>query len=754
MLRHAFLFFLSFCTLLLQAQKQTYNSLNTHIREENGKYGLAAENSDWLVNPQFDTIFERRIFPYRVPVAGQEAASGNIVFVLLNYPEGRYWKELEFISMEVTMEMRKINGEKIGNGNYDGYKFLDDIHWTEEKTTYTNQAIVLYEKGSVTLVEPGFSITKSAFKDMDLYTDLQLYLAEKGDGTFALMNKRKEVQLAARHIHPLIHTANFIGISLKHEVGTTQANLPYFIVTHDNGEKQIFSVAKNDYVTPRLSAAATDDVRLDLDMQNPQVFLTEYRYFDKGLAGVYVSSSKTGTPCIYKEIEFIDSDKSLLRVKLEGEGFERLVDMNNPSVSYEFDELNDENMDFWKGGNGLILRFKGKSRGLMNGKVTPFYDDLSVNSSLKSMFSYKMNGKYGATDGEVTIPAVFLQEIKFSDPLKHTFYDFVYTSQKCDSFYYDTRGNKRVSKSNLFDVRESGKGKLILVEYYEGDDSKFRQSVAEEFKNIIPTSSPGIYIASNLKGKWGIIDVFGRVFLPFEYDMVDEMEQQNKDISLFELKKGKNKAVFNFRYGIVTPFSPASYTLTHVVNDAYFIDLWMMEGKKAYTGLYTLTGTEIFPLKESYESLTYKRQNDLNTMLERIHKTSEIVWISKKLLPEILVKREFMFADENFGYVKDAIKHEMQLFSLKTGQLEQVLTYEQYAQQLGFQVKQDGTGYILYFTNMQMDTGVPIKIRLDSLDFVINDIPMMIGKKGKKWMVYNAYENELPYFERSYTLKK
>ncbi|MCE3295494.1 MAG: hypothetical protein K0R65_1208 [Crocinitomicaceae bacterium] len=753
MLRHTFLSLLCFCTFFSQAQKLAYNSLNTHIRQENGKYGIASVNSDWLVKAEYDTIFERRVFPYRVPVAGQsDAASGNIVFVLLNYPEGRYWRELEFTTSEVTVEMRKINGDKIGEGNYDGYKFLDDIYWTEEKTTYTSQAIVLYEKGLKTLVEPGFSITKNAYKDIDLYTDLQLYLVENTDGTFALINKRKETILKAKHIHPLIYTARFIGISLKHDLGN-QVNLPYFEVTHENGEKQLFDVIKNDYVTPRLSAAATDDLVLDFDQQNPGGKI-DYTYFDKGLMGVYVSGYKTGTPCIYKKIEFLDESKNLLRVQKEGEEFERLVYMPDPSVSYEFDELIDGDMDFWKGGNGLILKFEGKYRGFMNGRVTPYYDNLSVNSSLKSMFTYKVNGKYGATDGEVTIPAVFPEEIKFSEPLKHLQYDLVYTSQKCDSFYYDTRGNKRVSKSNLFDIRNSGKGKLILVEYYEEDDSKFRQSVPEEFKSLNATSSPGIFIASNLKGKWGIMDVFGRVFLPFEYDMIDEMEQQNKDISLFELKQGKNKAVFNFRHGIVTPLSPASYNLVQEANDTYFIETWMMQGKKMYFGLYTLAGKEIFPMKESYESITFKRQNDLNTMLERINKTSETVWISKKLLPEILVKREFMFTDESFGYVKDPARQEMQVYSLKTGHLEQVLTYEQFALHLGHHVKRDGTAYIVHFTNMQMDTPVPMEIRVDSLDFVINDIPMMIGKKGKKWMLYQPFENELPYFETSYTLKK
>ena len=739
----------------MQAQNEKQNTLRTHIREENGKYGLAHANSDWLVKAEFDTVFERRVFPYRVPgEAGQEAASGNIVFVLMNYPEGRYWREVEFNSREVEVELRKINGEKIGDGKYDGYEFLDDVHWTSEKTSYTNQAIVLHEKGSRTLVEPGFTTTKTPWKSIELYTDLQLYLVEKADGNFALVDKRKEEKLVAKHIKPLIYTANFIGLSLKHEVGATQVNLPYFVVTHSNGEKQLFSALKNDYVTPRLSAAAEQDLSLDLDLKNPQGIVIEYRYFDKGLGGVYHSNYKTGTACIYKQMDFIWEDKSLLRVQLEGENFERLVEMSDPSVSYEFDELIEQGMDYWKGRNGLILKFNGKYRGFMGTKITAYYDELAVNSSLKSMFTYKTEGKYGATNGEVTIPALFPEEIKFSYPLKHPLYDFIYTSQKLDKVYFDSRGNQRLTKKGLLDIRKTDKGDFIIVEYYEDDDSKFLQTHAESYKNIQTTSYPTIFLATDKKGKWGMVDAFGKIYLPFAYDRIEEMDQISNDISLFEVYQGKNRAIFNFRYGIVTPFSPAIYSLVKLVDETYFLELWTKQGKKMHYGLYTVTGKEIFPLQEAYESLSFTTQNERNTLLGRVRKDIEAVWITKEAFPQILGKNEFFYADEHYGYKKDALKQEMEAYSLKSGLLEKILSYEQFAMNLGHYVTRDGTAYVLHFTNMQMDTPVAMEIRLDSLDFIIDDVPQLIGKKGKKWKIYNPYESELPYFEKAYVPKK
>ncbi|MES2588499.1 MAG: hypothetical protein V4622_05910 [Bacteroidota bacterium] len=721
-------------TLSLNAQ------LNSNIEQKNNKYGIVRNDGVWIVEANYDTIFKREIFDYRYPdFISQETILGKNIYVLINFKDQKTFGNLYNKAENVQLEFRKLNGEKIGTGNYDSYEFLDDKQLSDATVFVQNHALVIGEKGTNFLVEPGFTISKTQFKHVELYPDFQTYLVETMQGEFHLLNKRKEILLNATKITPLIDVLYYSQSLQKHILENHTVDLPYFIVENKNGEKQLYNVFKKEFVTPVLSKNVKFEfvTNLSKEAQGSEI---DFRYFDNGKMGIYLSSMKTGTECKYKEIEFVDEKRTYMRVKINSEKFEELISLENPTKSYSFDEFIENSNSQNNPMQGLILKQNGKYTGFINGNaLEKSYDSLFINSSNSAWFSFIENGKYGVTNGKSGINALFPIEIKLTKTALHPIHGEMFLSQELAGFYYDTGGNKHpYEKVNLMTTKLDD-GKFILIEMDPNDDSKFVQINPNSYKRLIETNDYWTFIAQNLKGKWGIIDVYGKEYLPFIYDKIIEEERINSEIHLFTVSLKNKKARVNLKYGLITPLDEIFIDIVNPSSDYYFIETSKRDKNGFNYTLFTTKGEEVFPSQPSYESITTidKEKN----YIHRNRGIFDVTYFEPNLYGKVAEKYSFFNILEFKAYNLKPLTKEVEVYNTNNGLLEYVLSYEQYAVFSGFNVTKSESQYIVHYLFEAEYGMIPKETKVDEIDFVLNDgVVQLLTRIGKKWFRYESYD--------------
>lgn len=737
-----------------------FNYYGSYAEKAGDKWGIKHQSAPetWMIAPVYDTIILVNSFKYGIPKHKQTTMfPAQSLFILFKTKPGKDQLELHKSAKGVSFEICKENGEILKLPEADGYHLIYSHSFVEYYDIYTTLlALELFNKGKSTLLEPGFELYAGDFSSYKRIRDYGLYIAQKTDGTACLLNGHKEVLLSASKIEAYYDSTIYRKDLEQHEISHVAMDIPYLYVTDDKGFRRLYSLVKKKFVTPAISPAGSFKLiaifEAELDMQGVQL---EIEYEDKGLKGYYDSRMQTGTACAFTDYYFLDNEKNYASVGVPGNTHRQLYVFSGKGGETKYITDYDSifpHPDYYNYSYyifGLTYKKNGKYGVIYHDNTTDgkLYDTLYLFNQGDSFYSFRENGKFGLTNGKIVIPGVFDDTVRFSAPYITAIHGSISHTQAFmqdgKQLYYDSNGKLRVSQNGSFDTRYLGKKKMGIVEYYETDDSKFDTLVPAVYKDVDMFHVGYLYVATNKKGKKGLIDLYGDTLIPFEYDEIDEFITAYKDTEamgkLFEVKQGKKSALFSSERGWLTSLDEQSFDFT----DNYsftVIEISKKIGKEYFYGINSLYGKVLVePVYSSpadiaasgiYNNQVFTARKDMGfnmTLMENLRDGSK----SK------VDYQRFDLVDKYFAYRLNYNTNKVEEYYLPVFQLVSAISPEEFGRVHGYNVTFTGGEYVLKYQDPMQDEAPVQEIRLEAIDFVnVDGEQFMVGKKGKVWNIY------------------
>ncbi|MCE3295493.1 MAG: hypothetical protein K0R65_1207 [Crocinitomicaceae bacterium] len=745
-----------------------YNDYGSFAEKAGNKWGIKQgdSNSAWIVDPIYDTIVLINSFQYGIPKHRQtEMTKGYALFVLFEkMPVNQ--TELHKKASGVPFKMCKVNGEPVNATGFDGYELVFSHYMDENYTVFSDlQAMKLYKNGKCTLLEPGFEFYEADYTDFKKQMDYGLWIATKTDGSQALLNGSKEILVEAKKIEPYHDSATY-NLSLEsYEIGYMQTDIPYLYVTDNAGFKQIYSIAKQQFVTPKISPQGSFmQIAVRPAELEDQLVMIEVEYTDNGLKGYYNSQMGKGLACAFEDYYFLTELLDYVSVAQPGKVNRMLYAASpgkEPKLITEYEMLihgrvYSEYMDYYA--DGLLYKLHGKY-GVVNLENTTdgkLYDTLYPHET-GSWYTFEENGKFGLTDGKTLIPAVFDEPVVFETNRVTAMHGNLWFTQAFtkngETFYYDSQGKEHVSQGN-FAVYMFGKNKYGIVEHKQMNDAEFVTLVEPRYHYMDPVIYGYTFIAKNKKGKTGLIDLYGDTLIPFEYDWIMDFTsasqglQQNVEGKLFTVSKGKKTALFSTKSGWLTKLDEHTFDFSD--NYGIVLQITKKAGDKFVYGINTIDGKVL--LEPVFDQSTIQsRSNYFNTMISG--QTGFDTYMTVQDNKRDPSKREttylrFDFMDDRMAYRLNCNTNKIEQYDLLHLKLVSAMSPVEFARLHKYNLHMEGNEYVLEYHDPMKDEDALEIVRLEAIDFVmIGETLFLVGKKGKVWNKYHVEDDGINQFE-------
>lgn len=730
--------------------KEFQSEFGSFASKLNGKWGLKSENSGnkWLIEPTYDTLLLVNCFVY--PLASEREFTNiekvDQLYLFFNDPikAENYTKHSPFfIQVEnVSFDVYKLNGQKCFTESFDFFENQGRLFLSSNDIESQIKFIQLRQGSNAFALDVNFELNDVQMTDFEYFDDTPFFITKQKNGEFQLRSVDLQTELTARKIEKLIHPEKWDSITKVHgEIWSELTyEIPYIKITNSNGSFSLYSVLKQKRITPILpNTAKVTVLASDVDFLYVE-------YTNGNEKGFYHSKMTEGTPCIFEwyklneedDIEFEAKETSQLRAGLyKTEPYFQLITYfdeliyNTQKSYYAFPEFAKQNSKY-----KLVYGVDSKN--------THLYDTLIPSKSLENYYDFMENGKYGATNGDIVIPAIFDAAIQFEFAfldanLKSGNAKKVYTSQAVleqnKLVYYSSSGDKFYQKQGDFRVHEFAPKSFGMVEYFSPNSSEFIPCSKERYSSINPNHYDQIYIAE--KGnKLGLINYRGFALTNFDCTnitlLTDSIYKANEGYygSFFLLEKGKEKAIYSTAFGkLMVDFGIQDIQAVWLSSELYFQTIRHTK-KQTYYGLISSKGELIYPTL--YESpFTENSLYFLQNQHQFYYKNQ--VFVSTKSENVFKLDTFYLFDSNPFKY--NCFTDKLECYDLKSNRLMYAIDYLQFCRFQGFNLEKIGANYLLTDKLLSDDKQ---SFFIDDFEiFWHKDRFVLFGKKEKSTFIYD-----------------
>ncbi len=582
-----------------------YNS-NIGLLKKNGYYGVYNAHRGWIFEPQFDTII-RYLFP--------------------RYTIGdNYFDEIYLLQKRVLVPNTDILKTSFKVMTGDGNLLSpDDFTSVEQASTLigwqpnsaTAPALFFYDQTATTLLYEDLTTKKLPFSQFTAFLDW--FIVQDGNQQTILDAELKKVASfdAVDRVLNVAAGELYDDFGNLIETGPVYDYWPYLKVSSRvNGELKdaLFSLYDKKVVTPFLANASFQS-----SVGGNEELFSGYTYTgnQSDYRGFFMAGMDMGTDLRFAEVDFYSNNQCVAyNPKKE---LNELYELKNRELNFLMEDYIIapahtliQQMEIFDDASGefellpsqdnfeyhfMISKNSDDKLGLrcLNGvRIPNEYDSILQNREVGHFLNVYKNGLYGAINlktGEVVeavseVPMVF----EYS-PENKSFYTTLQESNG-NGYYLGFKG-PFYSLDPLYAtkvVELNGKKGVQIMSDFTGNTIELIPPVYKQITILNDGYTPQ-FVAKNMEGKIGVLDVYGDTVAPFEFSGFDEAYFHSEQAMIL-LKKGKKEAVYDYLHGELVPPDYDSWKELLDLGGSYSF-IQVTSGKKL--GLYSMTGKQLLP---------------------------------------------------------------------------------------------------------------------------------------------------------------
>lgn len=607
--------------LFLENQTKTffntasYNEYNCILMKD-GKYGVFNSKShQWIEEPKYEYI-------HLIPVDGyyfNENESKNMAYNVI-----ALFTKVDYEITELTDENYYANGlitlktldcKKTLSENITGFRAIDN----ELVDFGVNSEYILYRDNKRGKLGAGLSVTQPIYNDILSFGEGEIRQLED---KFLYYNEENQLEIEADSIIPLKYVieeyyddwGEFMDFSIK--------TLPGALIVKNDNYSSIYNTNLHRFIDRKLPFKVTYDVYITETIENePTTFAIQYELEDK--KGYFILGEDICSELNYTDIFFFPQEEKTF-VKDLVSNKEVLLNYRKPNqIITSADDI--IHTDSW---NILFEYYDEWGEFLLNEKQLfslPFYvlknnnkmgvvslNNKVISSKYDTLYPYQLDstyiiteldGKYGAINlinGKTVEPAYSDIPVIVKDQYSDKFFTFFESKEGLQ--YHGTDGNWYISDNYYFELNQNDNEKWNVI--MTSPDTDTILPLFEPIYEDIREGESINFLIAQKEDKFGIINPFGEIIVPFEYTKIYYAENEfyfdgiyHHSFSLFNKNK---KGFFVENKGIIIPSEyeeiyPVPNYMTG--NVAY----WIVKNKKLYSLLDSVGNVVLPPVYSEIE---------------------------------------------------------------------------------------------------------------------------------------------------------
>lgn len=598
--------------LFLEDQaKNFYNTISNYncILKKDGKYGVFnSKTHQWIEEPKYEYIHLIPVDGYYFDETVNKSMGYNILALFTKVDDEITELTDENYYANGLITLKTLDCKQTLSENITGFRRTDN----ELVDFGVNSDYILYRDNKKGKLGANLSVTQPIYNDIFSFGDGEIRQLES---KFLYYNEENQIEIEADSIIPLKYMVEEYYDDWGEFINFSNQTLPGALIVKKDNYSTVYNTNLHRFIDKKLPYETIYEVYITERIENePTTFAIQYELEDK--KGYFLLNDDVCSELNYTDLFYLPQEEKtfakdlvankevLLNYKKPSQiiaSADDIVHTDSWNILFEYyDEwgefLLDEKQLFTL--PFYILKNDNKMGVLcLNNKVvTPKYDTLYPYQSDSTYIITELDGKFGAINlmnGKTVEPAYNEIPVIVEDEYSDKFYSFFESKEGLK--YYGTNGNWYISNNNYFEINQDESGKWNVIMYSTNADTLL--PLFDPTYDYIQESESIDFLVAQKEGKFGIINPFGEVIVPFEYTKIYYGEHEiyfdgmyRHSFTLFNKNK---RGLYIDKKGIIIPseYEEIYPVPNHMTGDVAY---WIVKNKKYY-GLLDSVGDTILP---------------------------------------------------------------------------------------------------------------------------------------------------------------